>query len=225
MLWKDLALELRTKESLSAMLVFGLLVLVIFNFSFGFTPNRSEMASMGGGLLWVAFTFAGILGLNRSFAAERENGCLQALLMTPVDRGALFLGKWGANLAFMLFAEAIILPTFGLIFNLPLGRFLPELILVIVLGTAGFTALGTLLAGVAANTRMKEVMLPILLFPVTIPLMLWAVGWTTALLQAGVVDSDVEPDPSKAQAVQLLAGFDLIFVTISYLLFAYVVED
>ncbi len=229
-LWKDLRLEWRTKESLSAMLVFGLLVIVIFNFSFN--PSPAEVRQFGAGLLWIAYTFAGVLGLNRSFAAERENGCLQSLLMAPIDRSSLYLGKWIANLVFMLAAEAVILPLFLLMFNVPIGSHIGRLVLITFLGTLGFTCLGTLFAGVSMNTRMREVLLPVLLFPVSLPLLLWAVESTGAIFQSAFLDpmiahgqATTAARASDGNALKFLVAYDMIFGAVCTLVFGFVVED
>ncbi|MEQ8765903.1 MAG: heme exporter protein CcmB [Planctomycetota bacterium] len=229
-LWKDLRLEWRTKEALSAMMVFGFLVIVLFNFSFN--PGAEEIRSSGAGLLWIAFTFAGTLGMNRSFAAERENGCLQSLLMAPIDRSSLFLGKWAANFLFMTAAECFVLPAFLFMFNVPIRDQLGTLIGVSLLGTLGFTCLGTLLAGVSMNTRMREVLLPVLLFPISIPLLLWAVETTSAAIQNAYLDPLMmhgqAADVARATdggALKFLVAFDMIFGAVCTIVFPFVVED
>jgi heme exporter protein B len=176
---KDIATELRTKESLSAMVVFSLLVLVIFNFAFEL--QGVDIKVFGSGVLWVAFTFSGILGLGRSFAAEKDKGSLEGLLLSPVDRGAIFLGKAISNLIFIGIMEAVTLPLFAILNNVALPWW--PVIPYILLGTVGFAAMGTLLGAVAASTKMREVMLPILLFPVAIPLLMAAVKLTGGALQ------------------------------------------
>jgi heme exporter protein B len=212
---KDLRLEWRTREAMSAMLLFAILVLVIFNFTFN--PDRELVLLIGPGILWVAFTFAGVLGLNRAFAAEHDNGCLSGVLLTPIDRGGIYLGKWLANLIFTLVAEAILLPFFILFFNLSLTRELPSLLLVCLLGTVGFTAVGTLLAAVSANTRLREVMLPILLFPITVPVIIGAVESTSLILN--------HETQGLRDLLRLLILYDVIFLVGSTLLFDYVLEE
>jgi heme exporter protein B len=212
---KDLRLEWRTREAMSAMLLFAILVLVIFNFTF--SPDRELVLLIGPGILWVAFTFAGVLGLNRAFAAEQENGCLSGVLLTPIDRGGIFLGKWLANLVFTVVAEMILLPFFILFFNLTLTSELPTLLLVCLLGTVGFTAVGTLLAAVSANTRLREVMLPILLFPITVPVIIGAVESTGMILNH-------ETEGLRGM-MRMLALYDVIFLVSSTLLFDFVLEE
>jgi heme exporter protein B len=211
---KDIIAELRTKEMFSSMFVFALLVIVIFNFAFDLrVANVKQVAP---GVLWVTFTFAGMLGLNRSFILEKDKGCLEGLLLVPVDRSAIYFGKMLGNLIFMSVVEAIVLPIFWVLFNPPL--FSPALILVIVLGTLGFAAVGTLFSAIAVHTRAREVMLPILLFPIVVPLMIAAVKITGGLL-------DGQPLSEMRNWLNLLVGFDVIFLTVSYMTFDYVVEE
>ena len=211
---KDIIAELRTKEMLSSMFVFALLVIVIFNFAFELrVANVKQVAP---GVLWVTFTFAGMLGLNRSFILEKDKGCLEGLLLAPVDRSAIYFGKMLGNLIFMSVVEAIVLPIFWVLFNPPL--FSPALILILVLGTLGFAGVGTLFSAIAVHTRAREVMLPILLFPIVVPLMIAAVKITGGLL-------DGQPLSEMRNWLNLLVGFDIIFVTVSYMTFDYVVEE
>jgi len=211
---KDIIAELRTKEMFSSMFVFALLVIVIFNFAFELrVANVKQVAP---GVLWVTFTFAGMLGLNRSFILEKDKGCLEGLLLAPVDRSAIYFGKMLGNLIFMLVVEAIVLPIFWVLFNPPL--FSPALILIIVLGTLGFAGVGTLFSAIAVHTRAREVMLPILLFPIVVPLMIAAVKITGGLL-------DGQPLSEMRNWLNLLVGFDIIFLTVSYMTFDCVVEE
>ena len=211
---KDIIAELRTKEMFSSMFVFALLVIVIFNFAFELrVANFKQVAP---GVLWVTFTFAGMLGLNRSFILEKDKGCLEGLLLAPVDRSAIYFGKMLGNLIFMSVVEVIVLPIFWVLFNPPL--FSPALILIIVLGTLGFAGVGTLFSAIAVHTRAREVMLPILLFPIVVPLMIAAVKITGGLL-------DGQPLSEMRNWLNLLVGFDIIFVTVSYMTFDYVVEE
>jgi len=211
---KDIIAELRTKEMFSSMFVFALLVIVIFNFAFEL--RIANVKQVAPGVLWVAFTFAGMLGLNRSFILEKDKGCLEGLLLAPVDRSAIYFGKMLGNLIFMSVVEAIVLPIFWVLFNPPL--FSPALILIIVLGTLGFAGVGTLFSAIAVHTRAREVMLPILLFPIVVPLMIAAVKITGGLL-------DGQPLSEMRNWLNLLVGFDVIFLTVSYMTFDYVVEE
>ena len=211
---KDLAVELRTKEMLSSMFVFSLLVIVIFNFAFELrVENVREVAP---GILWVTFTFAGMLGLSRSFVLEKDKGCLEGLLLCPVDRSAIYFGKMLGNVIFMTVVEAIILPIFSVLFNISL--FQPLLLLIVVLGTLGFAGVGTLFSAMAVHTRAREVMLPVLLFPVVVPAMIAAVKATGGILD-GQAFSEI------AHWVRLLAVFDVVFLAISFMAFDYVVEE
>ena len=213
---KDLTLELRSKEGLLAMLVFGLIVLVVLNFAF--ESMRQEARRSASGILWVAFTFAGVLGLNRSFAVERENRALEAVRLAPIDSGSLYLGKWLSSTVFMLIAEAFLLPVFVVLFDVRVDANLAKLLGFALLGTSGFCAIGALLSAVAANTRMREVLLPILLFPLAVPLLIAAVEGSTALLAQG------EPETIR-QALRILIGCNVIYVVLSYLVFEYVLEQ
>jgi heme exporter protein B len=211
---KDLIAELRTKESLSAMVVFSLLVLVIFNFAFEL--QGVDITVLGSGVLWVAFTFSGMLGLGRSFAAEKDKGSMEGLLLSPVDRGAIFLGKGLGNLLFISIMEAVTLPLFALLNNVAVPWW--PIIPYIFLGTVGFAAMGTLLGAVAASTKMREVMLPILLFPVAIPLLMAAVKLTSGAIQ-GRDFSEI------SNWFSILITYDVIFVVVAFLVFEYVVEE
>lgn len=213
---KDVMVELRARDRMNAMLFFAALVLFIFNFALG--PDLERLRGVAPGLLWLAFLFTGMLGLSRSFQAERENECFEELLLTPGDRESIFFGKLAGNVLFMITAEALILPLFGILYNLDIWGELPSLGLVAFLGTLGFSALGTLLAAMTAHLRAREVMLPLLLFPLTVPLLLGSVRATEAIL-AG------EGLGAVSHWLKLLAGFDLIFLVVSPLVFEFVLEE
>lgn len=213
---KDVMVELRARDRMNAMLFFAALVLFIFNFALG--PDLERLRGVAPGLLWLAFLFTGMLGLSRSFQAERENECFEELLLTPGDRESIFFGKLAGNVLFMITAEALILPLFGILYNLDIWGELPSLGLVAFLGTLGFSALGTLLAAMTAHLRAREVMLPLLLFPLTVPLLLGSVRATEAIL-AG------EGLGAASHWLKLLAGFDLIFLVVSPLVFEFVLEE
>ncbi len=213
--FKDIVIEMRNKETISSMLMFGLLVLVVFNFAF--QPSGAERALIAPGILWVAFTFAGILGLNRSLSIEIDNDCLQGLLLAPLDRGALYLGKVASNFIFMVIAEAMILPVFVLFYNLRFNLQFLEIAGISVLGTLAFAAVGTILSTISANTRMKEVMLPILQIPLTLPVILAAVMATSAVLSGET--------EGISSWLYLLGGFSIVYLVVSYLVFEFVVEE
>jgi heme exporter protein B len=213
---KDLLVELRTKDSLNAMLFFGIVVLVIFNFAL--ESVRDSIRNAVPGVLWVAFAFSGTLGLNRMFAAEKENSCLQGLLMVPMDRGILFLGKMLAAAVFMLISEVVIFVFAIAFFNLTVWMEIPYLALVFLIGTLGFTAVGTLLSAVSANTRMREVLLPLILFPVVLPILINAVEATSIILNTA--DYRVLKLP-----LTIMSVFTIVFTTLAFLLFEFVLED
>ncbi|MGE5618234.1 MAG: heme exporter protein CcmB [Sphingomonadaceae bacterium] len=211
---KDVVSELRTREMLSSMFVFALLVIVIFNFAFDLRVENQEAAAPG--VLWVAIVFAGMLGLNRSFITEKDRGCMEGLLLCPVDRGTIYLGKMVGNLLFMATMEAIILPVFGAFFDLPV--FSPGLLLIVLLGTLGFAAVGTLFSAIAVHTRTREIMLPILLLPVAVPVLVAAVKATGEALAS-------TPAASSGPWLSVLIGFDAIFLTAAFLTFEYVFQE
>jgi heme exporter protein B len=213
-IWKDLAAELRSRELLSAMLVFALLVILIFNFALELDPGTRRVATAG--ILWATFAFAGTLGLNRSMAVEKDRGCLDGLLLAPVDRSAIYFGKTISNLAFMLIIEVVVLPVYSVLYNTNL--FNPGLIVVILLGSVGYVAVGTLLSSMAVQTRTRDVMLPILLFPVVIPILIAAVKASSGFLQ-GMALTDIMP------YINLLIVYDVIFIAAAYMVFDYVVEE
>jgi heme exporter protein B len=213
-IWKDLTAELRSREILSAMLVFALLVIFIFNFALELnTQVRNEMTP---GVIWVTLTFAGTLGLNRSMAVEQDRGCLDGLLLAPVDRTAIYLGKTLTNFLFMLLVAMIVIPLYSLFYNQNL--FIPGLWLVILLGSLGYVSTGTLLSSMTVQARTRDILLPIILFPVVIPVLVAAVKASTAYLQAAPF-MDVQP------WLTLLVVYDVIFVTLAIMFFDSVVEE
>ncbi|WP_366923591.1 heme exporter protein CcmB [Metallumcola ferriviriculae] len=213
--WKDLVTEFRTKEMLSAMLIFSVLVIVIF--AFAFTPTRDLTSKVFPGIIWVAFTFSGILGLNRSFLNEKQNETLLGLMLAPVDRTAIYFGKVISNLAMMLIMEIISLPLFFVLFDYRFSGSLLQLLLVIFLGTLGFIAVGTFLAALAANTRTSEILLPIILFPILVPVIIAAVE-STGLILAGHAFADF------SGWVKLIGVYDVVFLVVPFILFDYVLE-
>lgn len=213
-IWKDLAAELRSRELISAMLVFALLVILIFNFALELDAlARSNVTS---GVLWVTFVFAGTLGLNRSMATEKDRGCLDGLLLAPVDRSAIYFGKSIGNLVFMIIVEIIVLPVYSLLYNMNL--FNPGLLLVILLGSVGYVAVGTLLSSMAVQTRTRDILLPILLFPIVLPVLIAAVKASGAFLQ-GLELSEI------MAYLNFLVVYDIIFIAVAFMVFDYVVEE
>lgn len=211
--WKDVLSEFRAREIITSVLVFTLLVIIIFNFAFG---ESIEMVEVAPGMLWVTFAFAGVLSLNRSFILEKEDGCFEGLLVSPASREAIFTGKMLASLVFLLVIEAIALPIFAFLFNLPVLS--PEIITVTIAATVGFVACGTLFAALATNTKARELVLPILFLPVVVPVIISAVK-ASALALAG------ESWSGMASWLEIIAAFDVVFLTVSYLVFDYVIEE
>jgi heme exporter protein B len=211
---KDLAAEFRSRELLSAMLVFAILVILIFNFALELDIKVRQ--SVTAGVLWTTFAFAGTLGLNRSMAVEKDRGCLDGLLLAPVDRAAIYFGKVISNLAFMMIVEAIVLPVYSFLYNINL--FNPGLLLVILLGSIGYTAVGTLLASMAVQARTRDVLLPILLFPVAIPVLLASVKASGGFL-SGAEMTEILP------SLNLLLVYDVIFISLAFMVFDSVVEE
>lgn len=221
---KDLKAEFRTKQMLNSMMIFALLVIVIFSFAFGNEAsifvqviNRKVVDLLAPGMLWIAFTFAGMLGLARSFAGEKEEGCLEGLKLCPVDRSEIYSGKVIANTVLMFLMEITTVPVFVVLFNYNI-RNIPGLMLVIALGTLGFIFVGTLLSALTVNTRTRELLLPVILFPVLIPVILSAVTATGTMLASGEI-SDI------AGELQILAVYDIIFFIVAQLVFEYTIED
>jgi heme exporter protein B len=212
--WKDLRAEVRTKDIFSSMFVFALLSVIVFNFAFQL--RVADMKSVAPGIIWVAISFAGTLGLNRAFVIEMDKGSLAGLLLAPMDRSVIYFGKMLGNLLFMLVVEAILLPLIMIFFNLSLFT-LPHL-LVLFLGTVGFAVVGTLFSGIAVNTRAREVLLPILLFPVLIPVLVTGANMTGKLLD-GFAFSDI------LEGLRLVLFYDVLFGVVAYLTFDYVVEE
>ncbi|RLC78253.1 MAG: cytochrome C biogenesis protein, partial [Chloroflexi bacterium] len=196
-IWKDVRSEWRTKDIFSSMFAFVILVILIFSFAFELRVENVKRVAPG--VLWVAFTFAGVLGLNRSFILEKDKGCLDGLLLAPADRSAIYLGKMLGNVFFMAVVELITLPIFAALFNVNLFR--PALFLIIALGTVGFAGVGTLFAAMAVNTRAREVMSPVLLFSVSVPIIISAVKATGAVL-------DNSPLSELVPWLRLLLVFD-----------------
>jgi heme exporter protein B len=212
--WKDLRAEFRSRELFSAMLVFSLLIILIFNFALELDVKTRQ--SVTAGVLWSTFAFAGTLGLNRSMAIEKDRGCLDGLLLAPVDRSAIYFGKVISNLVFMLIVEVIVLPVYSVLYNVNL--FQPGLLLVILLGSIGYVAVGTLLSAMSVQTRTRDILLPILLFPVVIPVLLAAVKASSGFLNDAELADILLP-------INLLIAYDIIFIAVAFMVFDNVVEE
>ena len=211
---KDLAAEFRSRELLSAMLVFSLLVILIFNFALELDVKVRQ--SVTAGVLWTTFAFAGTLGLNRSMAVEKDRGCIDGLLLAPVDRSAIYFGKAISNLAFMLIVEAIVLPVYSMLYNINLFQL--DLRGVILLGSIGYTAVGTLLSAMAVQTRTRDVLLPILLFPIAVPVLLAAVKASGGMLAGAEFAEILVP-------LNILIVYDIVFIAVAFMVFDFVVEE
>lgn len=214
--WKDIVSELRTKEVLISMCFFAFLVLIIFNFAF-FT-GIGQLKGILSGMLWVAFVFAGFLGLNQSFGAEKDRGSLQGLLLCPVNRATIYVGKVIGNFLFMSIMEILILLLFAVLFRVDLWPVLSPLSLIILLGTLGFVFVGTIFSAISVNAKAREILLTIILFPIVVPLIIASVKATEKILQ-GMSLGDIYG------WLKILIGFDIIFFLVSYWTFDFVVEE
>jgi len=207
---KDLRAELRTKEAINASLAFALVILVLF--SFAFDPLEEQTREMSGGLLWIVFAFAGTLVLNRSFAREMPNDCLDALVAAPVSGGALFMGKAVANFVLVLAVELVSLPVFGIFYNVHWTAQIWPLLMVLALGTWGLTVIGTIFSALTVNIRLRELMAPLLVYPMLIPALMSAMQLTMTLISG-------KPIGAESQVwLRLLVAFDVVFTALSLVL-------
>ncbi|MDW7674725.1 MAG: heme exporter protein CcmB [Bacillota bacterium] len=215
LVWKDITSELRTKEMVSAMLIFSFLVIVIF--SFAFDPTRETTKAVFPGVIWVGFSFAAILGLNRSFVSEKANDSIMGLMLCPADRSVIYFGKVISNFLFVGIMELISLPVYFILFDYRNVGSLPMLVVVILLSTIGFISVGTLLAALSANTRTSEILLPIILFPIILPVIIAAVESTSIILGT--------PSIIELKSwLGLIIAYDIIFIAVPFVLFDYVLE-
>ena len=212
---KDVLVERRSKETINALVFFSLLLLFVFQFAIG--PDRERLTQAAPGLLWLGFVLAGLLGLGRTFLIERENDCWEGLLLTPGDKSAIYVGKLAGNVVMMAIVEVILLGLFTVFFNLDLWPALPALAVVVALGTLGIASVGTLFAAMTANVRARELLFPVLLLPVLVPVLLATVKATEAAL-AG------EPASAYAHWLQLLAAADVVYVVTGVLTFDFILE-
>ena len=213
--WKDVMLERRSKETINAVVFFSVLLLFLFEFTLG--ADRDRLLAVLPGLLWLAVVLAGLLGLGRSFVLERDNDCWEALLLTPGDKGAVYVGKLVGNLLLMALVEVVVLALFTLFMNVDVGRAMPQLLVVLFLGTLGIAAVGTLFGAMTAHVRARELLFPVLLLPVLVPVLLAIVKSTEALL-AGQALGDV------GHWLQLLMAADVIYVVAGLLTFDVLLE-
>ncbi|PKB65897.1 MAG: heme ABC transporter permease CcmB [SAR202 cluster bacterium Io17-Chloro-G4] len=214
LLWKDILIELRSRDLVVSLLVFGLVVVVVFNFALNATPEL--VTEVTPGILWVAFAFAGVLAMNRAFVREKEEGGLDGLLLSPISRDSIFFGKAAASFIFMLLVEAVLLPIFAGLLNFSPASF--TLILTIVLATLGFSVVGTLFSAISVQTRSREILLPVLFFPVILPVLVGAVESTKQALGGDTV-------VGLGHWLPLLGAFDALFLVICHWIFSIVVEE
>jgi heme exporter protein B len=212
---KDVRIEWRTRESVASVFVLGVLLLVVF--SVAHDPEPEAAPALAPAVLWVTFVFTGLLGVQRGFLLERENDCLAGLLSAPLDPAAIYAGKLAANVVLLGVTQVVVVPLVGLFLHLDLWPVLAGLALVLALGNLGFAALATLFAAIAARTRAREVMLPLLLLPLLVPLLIGSVEATRAVLAGGLA--------AARDGLTVLAAFDVVFTVAGWLLFAYVVRD
>jgi heme exporter protein B len=216
MVWKDLITEIRSRENISSMFFFALIVILVFSFSF--SMDQKAARELIAGIIWVAFAFTGIIGLGKSFSAELQNDSLEYLQISPVPKGAIYLGKVLANLAFIFTVEIILFPMFIILFNLDIIEEIPILLVIFFLATLGLAAVGTLFSALTVQIRAREVMLPILLLPLVVPVMIAAVEATKGALGG-------DPLSLYRQWVELLVIFDLIFTVVSFWMFEFIMES
>ncbi|WML45261.1 heme exporter protein CcmB [Neobacillus sp. PS3-40] len=213
---KDLYSELKTKQVLTTMIIFAGLVILVF--SFAFDPANNTTKAVIPGVIWVIVVFSGILGLNRSFISEQRNDTMQGLLIAPMDASSVFLGKFLANFTMMLVVELVSIPFLFLLFNFQVLGSIPYFILIMFIGSFGFISIGTFLAALAANSKSSEMLLPLLLFPITSPILIGVVQATRIIL------TNMEKLSSAMAWIQLVSAYDVIFFVLCFLLIEYVLE-
>lgn len=212
--WKDTLSEMRSMEVTSSVLLFALLVIVTFNFAFGTDPEL--MKQIAPGMLWTTFVFAGILSLNRAFIPEKEQGCLEGLMICPVSRDVIFAGKALSSLLFLLIVEAVALLAFAMLFSIPVLS--PQILLITLVTTIGFVAVGTLFSALAVNTKARETVLPILFMPIVFPIIMGAVKASQIAIGGGTW-------AEMGSWLQLIIAFDVIFLVVSFFTFDFVIVE
>ena len=214
MVWKDLVLELKSKDVIISIVSFALLALVIFNFAFG---SSSQLASLiAPGAIWVSITFAGVIGLNRLFVIEHDQGSIVGLLLTPVSRDSIYFGKMLSMFVFLTISEIILLPIYAILFNTSITH--PIFLLIVVLGTIGFASLGTLFSAMAVNTRSREIMLPVMFLPIVMPILIGSV-----VASANILDGGGWSD--AARGIHIIIVFDVLSLVVSPLLFEQIMQE
>ena len=213
---KDVLTEIRSRAFLGTTFMFAILVIIIFNFAFELRPdNTPKLAS---GILWIAFLFSGTLGLGRSFQVERENDCINGLTLSPVDRMSIYWGKTAGNITFLVVIQIVVVPVFIVLYNINVMEHFILMTTVIILTDFGFMSVGTLLSAMSANLKARELLLPVLLLPILVPLLIFAAGATNALIDSG----DMTLCYSR---LKLILAFDIIFFVVSSLVFEYIVDE
>jgi heme exporter protein B len=212
--WKDILSEFRSREIIVSVLVFTLLVIIIFNFAFGSDPATMKITAPG--MLWVTFTFAGVLSLNRSFILEREEGCIEGLMVSPVSREVIYAGKMLGSFTFMLVVEIVALPLFAFLFNINILT--SQIIVTTLLATLGFVACGTLFSALAVKTKARELVLPILFLPIVVPVIIAAVKSTGLALEAKTWGD-------LGSWLLIIGAFDAVFLVVSFWIFNFVIEE
>lgn len=213
---KDLYSELKTKQVMATMIIFAGLVILVF--SFAFDPANNTTKAVIPGVVWVIIVFSGILGLNRSFISEQRNDTMQGLMIAPMDATSIFLGKLFANFAMMIVVEIISIPFLFLLFDFKITGSIPLFVLVLFIGSFGFISIGTFLAAIAANSKSSEMLLPLLLFPITSPILIGVVQATRIIL------TNMEKFASATAWIQLISAYDVIFFVLCFLLVEYILE-
>ena len=212
--WKDILLEIRTRDIVVSVFIFALLVVVVFNFALNVTPTLAD--ELAPGILWVAFAFAGVLAMNRAFVLEKDRCSLDGLLLTPVSRDAIYFGKMIGVFTFMIVVEIVLLPVFAVLLNFDV--FSLGLILVILLATLGFACVGTLFSAIAVHTRSREIMLPVLFLPLVLPVIIGAVEASAGLLSgSGIL--------SVGRWLGLIGVFDAVFLAVCPWAFGLIMEE
>jgi heme exporter protein B len=214
--WKDLTAERRTKANFNAVVFLAGLILLLFGFALG--PDQAALREVAGGVLWLTVLFSGVLSFNRSYEQELENGALELLLLYPGNRKSIFLGKLLANLTFVLLVEAVLIPAAAILYDIPIWSVIVPLAAVLLLGTFGFVTLGTFYSAMASRLRAREVLLPLLLFPMLIPLLIAAVQATSAILAGDLLGV-------SGSWVSVLVVFDVIFFVGTLFAFEHIIED
>ena len=215
-LWKDIVSELRTKELLSSMAAFSIVLIVLFNFSLTITSENAPFIVPP--LLWISIVFIGTLGLSRSFAIEKENSAITGILLSPVDRSLLYFAKVISNFLYIFVIQVLLTALFILLFNISLKGSFVNLLVVFIIGGIGFSSLGTLFSTMAINTKLREVILPVILFPLLLPVLINAIKATEIIINGGVFN-EILP------YLKILVCFDIIFLVASALVYEYVVEE